>query len=90
MLEVFGLDTLVYTKILPQLKIDTNKIIKIPINKVSYEELRQHPYIGSKLARVLHNYKLQNGPINNLEDMKKVLIFDAATLARLSPYLNFE
>ncbi|MCY1524619.1 comEA protein [compost metagenome] len=89
LLEVYGMDSLKYTAMKMQLLIDTSAIRKIPLNTVSAEVLTKHPYLTYKLANALIRYREQHGNYRDMADLKKVLILDAKTIERLSPYLAF-
>ncbi|WP_303310378.1 ComEA family DNA-binding protein [Hymenobacter sp. BT730] len=59
------------------------------INQADLAELRDHPYVGARLGRVLISYREQHGPFRQPEDLRPIRILDAATLEKLRPYLRF-
>ena len=63
---------------------DENIISKI------VDELKHHPYIKYKLAKVLINYRNQNGPFKSEEDLKKALDIDDEDMSKILHYISFE
>lgn len=61
----------------------------LPINQATVDELKAHPYINSRLANVLVNYREQHGPYESGEDLANIRILTEAGRARLLPYLAF-
>ncbi|WP_157547466.1 ComEA family DNA-binding protein [Hymenobacter sp. DG25A] len=59
------------------------------INQATLAELRDHPYVGLRLGRVLISYREQHGPFHQPDDLRPIRIMDAATLEKLRPYLRF-
>ena len=59
----------------------------LPINSASLEELRAHPYIGPRLARVITAYRDQHGPFARPEDLRQIRVLEESTLLKLEPYL---
>ena len=86
--ETFGLPDSVFQKIKPLLKITGNNIKKINVNTAREEELKAHPYIRWQLAKVITEFKKQHGDFKNLEDLKKIMVIDAETYSKISPYLT--
>ena len=86
--ETFGLPDSVFQKIKPLLKISGNDIKKLNVNTAKEEELKAHPYIRWQLAKVITEYKKQHGDFKQLEDLKKIMVIDAETYNKISPYLT--
>ncbi|QIX60950.1 hypothetical protein HER32_07045 [Hymenobacter sp. BT18] len=63
---------------------------RLAINQASFEELKAHPYVGARLARVLVSYRAQHGPFQQADDLRQIRILEAATLEKLRPYLDFK
>lgn len=59
----------------------------LPINSASLEELRNHPYIGPRLARVITAYREQHGPFARAEDLRLIKVIEEGTYHKLEPYL---
>lgn len=87
--ETFGMSDSTFQVIKPYLKIEKN-LSKININEVELEELRSHPYLKWKHAKVLINYRNHHGPYGGKEDLKKVKILKEEQLEKILPYISFE
>ncbi len=88
--EIYGLPDSVFQKIAGQLAIESPIPSPLPINAATIDELRAHPYISRKLARVLVAYREEHGPYTGPEDMSQIRMLSANKLAKLMPYLSFE
>ncbi len=86
--ETFGLPDSVFQKIKPYLKISGDNIHKININTATEEELKAHPYIRWQLAKVITEFKKQHGDYKALIDLKKIMLINAETYDKISPYLT--
>lgn len=86
--ETFGLPDSVFQKIKPLLKISGNDVKKINVNTATEEELKAHPYIRWQLAKVITEYKKQHGNFKALDELKKIMLIDAAMYNKISPYLT--
>ena len=87
--ETYGMTDSTFQIIKPYLKNEVG-INKIRINEVELEELRAHPYIKWKHAKVLINYRKHHGAYEGIEDLKKVKVLSEDLISQLSPYLSFE
>ncbi|WP_134091196.1 helix-hairpin-helix domain-containing protein [Olivibacter sp. XZL3] len=87
--EVYGLDTAKYQQIERYLQVDSADVKRIRINEVDFDELRKHPYISTKYARLMLAYRKQHGAYAALEDLSKIPVFDEKYLRKIAPYLNF-
>jgi len=63
---------------------------KIQINTISVEDLRLHPYIKTKQAHVIINYRTNHGPYRGIDDLYKIKALKPETIERIQPYLSFE
>lgn len=63
---------------------------KILINSISAEELRLHPYIKTKQAHIIINYRINHGSYQSIEDLYKVKALKTEFFERIQPYLSFE
>ena len=86
--ETFGLPDSVFQKIKPLLKISNKDVKKINLNNATEEELKAHPYIRWQLAKVIIAYKKQHGDFKQLDDLTKIMVIDADTYNKISPYLS--
>lgn len=63
---------------------------KLEVNHLKETELSVHPYISSKMARVIVAYRQQHGVFTNFEDFKKIKILTEKDQQRIKAYLSFE
>ncbi len=87
--EVYGLSTETQDELLKYAKLGLNNVKLIPINNVTQEELRKHPYINNKQAQLIVNYRNQHGYFSNLIDLGKLHGLDQEFLRKIGPYLKF-
>jgi DNA uptake protein ComE-like DNA-binding protein len=87
--EVFGLDSLTYAGLQAQVRVDASHIKKIPVNKVSFDELSHFPYLSFKQMNAIIQFREQHGEYASLGDMKNIAILDDGILRKIEPYLSF-
>ncbi len=63
---------------------------KILINTISADDLKSHPYIKTKQAHSIVNYRINHGNYQRLEDLYKVKALKPAFIERIQPYLSFD
>ncbi|MCB9001490.1 MAG: helix-hairpin-helix domain-containing protein [Bacteroidales bacterium] len=68
--EVYGLDEGLYQKICDNVTVDTNKIRKINLNTITYNELRKHPYISNYQAKSIIYYRSKVQVINHPVELR--------------------
>lgn len=90
LMEVFGLDSVKYLEIAAQLIADTTRIVRIQINKATFEELKSHPYLKYKQINAILQFRKQHGNYSNIADLKKVAILSEVTIEKLAPYISFD
>lgn len=64
-------------------------IQQININKLSLNQLKRHPYINFYQAKAIIDYRRLYGKIKNLDDLKLNKHFDAQSIERLRPYIEY-
>lgn len=87
--EVYGIDSLKFIEMIPQVKIDESLVKKIDVNTATFDQLKSHPYLNYKQINAMIQYRKQHGKFNSIDDLKKVVIFTQENIQRLAPYLNF-
>jgi competence protein ComEA len=88
--EVFGVDSLMYAGIENQVAVNPNKVTRININIISFDQLRIFPYLGYKQVNAIIQYRTQHGNYASIADMKNIAILDDKILTKIEPYLNFK
>lgn len=87
--DVYGLSPEVREELLKYVVIDMQYVKKIAINTVTKEELQRHPYIRSKQAQLIINYRNQHGPFLDSKSLENLTGLDTEFLRKIAPYLKF-
>lgn len=86
--DVWGLDAEVLDTLQRYARVEPSfQPRQLAINSASVEELRAHPYVGYRLARVLVAYREQHGPFAQAADLLDIKVLDQATYQKLLPYV---
>lgn len=64
-------------------------IRRLPINKLSLQQLREHPYIGYYRAKAITDYRRLKGPITSLQQLSLLPNFTPEDIKRLEPYVEY-
>lgn len=88
--EVYGMDSVRYSLIENQIRIDAASIRRLNINTVTFDELKVHPYLSFKQINALIQYRKQHGGYTSSADLKKVLILNEEIIRKIEPYLSFD
>jgi competence protein ComEA len=87
--ETYGLADSVFQKLKPMLQLNGSPK-QIDINSATEDEMKNHPYIRWKLAKVIVEYRKQHGRFQTVSDLQKISIVDQALVQKLTPYLTAE
>ncbi len=87
--EVYGMNEELFMQIRPFVKTDAH-IKKIEINRLSIDQLKTHPYINYKQAKVIVDLRQRKGKINSIKTLQMLDEFSENDIKRLTPYLSFE
>ena len=88
--EVFGLDSLTYSGLQAQVRVDAGHIKKIPVNKVTFDELSHFPYLSYKQVNAIIQFREQHGDYESINDLKNIAIMNDEILRKIEPYLAFK
>jgi competence ComEA-like helix-hairpin-helix protein len=89
--EVWGLDSMVVARLADKSVIAPGFTPnKLAINHCSEQDLGRHPYVRTKLARTIVNYRFQHGNFASVEDLKKIGTMEEKTFLRIKPYVTLE
>lgn len=69
--------------------VDVSAVRRLNINKLTYSQLRQHPYFNFYQARDIIDYRRLRGNIKSLADLRLMKSFTAADIERLKHYVEF-
>lgn len=88
--ETYGLPDSVYEAILPYITLGNGPANKISINQATENTLKQHPYIGWKMAKIIIAYREQHGSFGSVDDLLKIYAVKKDWLDKVKPYLHAE
>jgi competence protein ComEA len=88
--EIYGIDSLKYAEINSQVSVNADKVNRININIISFDQLRIFPYLGYKQVNAIIQYRTQHGNYASINDMKNIAILDEGILLKIEPYLKFK
>ena len=88
--EVHRIDSSRYEAIIPFLRVDPLLVKRININTARLEDLNQHPYISSQVARSLLSLREQYGNFKNIDEIKKSHLINADLYRKIAPYLSID
>ncbi len=88
--EVYGIDSIVYSRVSGQLFADSLLIRPLYINRTDFDILRRHPYLKYNLANAIVKYRKQHGSFRNIDDLRKISIMREEILLKIAAYLNFD
>ena len=87
--EVYGLPDETIAGILPHLTLTPTLLRKIDINHIELAQLRRHPYLDYYQAKAIVQLRQQGTRFRQERDLYKVSLLDSATIARISPYIDY-
>ena len=88
--EVYGIDSLKYAEIRNQVSVNAQKIKKIDLNTISFNQLRIFPYLSYKQVNAIIEYRKQHGNYTSMADLKNIVLLDEGILRKIEPYLSFK
>jgi len=88
--EIYGIDSLEYADIKNNVSVNPDKVKKININTISFDQLRIFPYLNYKQVNAIIQYRVQHGNYNSITDMKNIVLLDEGILRKIEPYLAFK
>lgn len=88
LLEIWKFDEEKLSSIQELIKIDATAINLLPLNSVTAEELKKHPYISWNIANSIVKLRAQLGEFQKTEDIKRSVLIDEELFNKLKPYLT--
>lgn len=85
--ETYGLSDSTFQKIRTFLRI-SGAPRKFPLNTVTRDELKQHPYFHWPLANAIITYRTQHGNFTSLEELKNIALVNDEVFGKIAPYLQ--
>jgi len=86
--EIWGLEKLDVEKFKLQTIIDTIHIRKINVNTIELEQLKMHPYLNYKQAKMIVNFRIQHGDFKQVKDIQKIRPISQEIFRKIAPYLQ--
>jgi len=74
---------------LPYLQIQNPQLRKINVNKLTLNQLRQHPYIGFYRAKAIVDYRRLKGNLKSLNELSLHKDFSREAIQRLEHYVEY-
>jgi competence protein ComEA len=90
LLEVPKMDSAKFSEISPYVEVGNKVVYKININTATFEQLKEHPYIGYNIALSLINYRDKHGSYPSVSDIKKSALITNKNYPKISYYLCTE
>jgi competence ComEA-like helix-hairpin-helix protein len=88
--ELYGLKDSVYQAVKGRLILTKIPLRQININLEQAVEMKNHPYLGYRLANAIVAYRESHGLFLSIEDIKKIQLIDEKLFNKISPYLTLE
>lgn len=90
LLDVYGIDSVLFEKIFPYLLIEEHPLRRLNINVSTVKELKAHPYISHSVATLIVKYREHHGDYESMEGLKRLPLVDEQLFRKIVLYLNVE
>lgn len=87
--EVYGIDSLKFSQIKDQIRVDADLIQKINVNTATFEQFKKQPYLSYKQINALIQYRRQHGNFKTIDDLKKIVVLNEEIIRKIEPYFTF-
>ncbi|WP_395802991.1 helix-hairpin-helix domain-containing protein [Daejeonella sp.] len=87
--EVYGIDSLKFSQIKDQIRVDSDLIQKINVNTATFEQFKKQPYLSYKQINALIQYRRQHGNFKTIDDLKKIMVLNEEIIRKIEPYFSF-
>ncbi len=88
LLEIWGVDTVLYNLIREHIIIASDSVRKIDLNTVSFKDLLKHPYFPYEITRSLILYRQKNKIIKSLDELNSVEGINDSVFRKIRPYVR--
>lgn len=88
--EIWGIDEFLLEELNGKIYVDVSKVRYLPINSITYDELKLNPYLRFKTASAIINYRKHHGAFKRVEDLKQVILLPDSSYQKLLPYLKLD
>lgn len=86
LLEVYGVDSLLYTKISPYLVVDSIYLEQLNLNQISIARMKNHPYLSFYQAKEIYEQRVKFGNFKSINDILALNSFKDTNSERLVRY----
>jgi DNA uptake protein ComE-like DNA-binding protein len=90
LMEIWKMKEETYQILMESLIIDTSTLQKIHFNTVSFEKLKNHPYLSYSQANSIVKMRTQLGRFDSIISIKKSKLINDDTFLRVRPYLSLD
>jgi competence protein ComEA len=87
--EVYGIDSIKFSQIKDQIRVDADLIQKINVNTATFEQFKKQPYLSYKQINALIQYRRQHGNFKTIDDLKKIVVLNEEIIRKIEPYFAF-
>lgn len=87
--EIFNIKPEQVDAIKPFISINSSRIKRLNVNTADYAQLNWHPYISSKEANAIINYRKQHGLYKSKVDLERVILLSKEMIDKIEPYLEY-
>lgn len=88
LMEVYGLDSTAYERLKGELT-TPSPARTIKINRISFDELKRHPYLNAYQARNIIYYRMKRGLISDLQELVSEKIITKESAMKLKEYIDY-
>lgn len=88
--EIYKIDPTVFDTCGTRFTCQSNDVNKININTCTLTELASHPYLNKSQAKSIIAYREMHGLYSSLQALERVVLIDAITRNKITPYLTTE
>ncbi len=89
LMEIKKIDIELYNKIVGQVTIESGSVKRIPLNSISAEEIKKHPYLNWNIANSIVKIREQKGgKFSDTNEIKESVLIDHELFEKIKPYLS--
>lgn len=89
LMEIKKIDIELYNKIVGQITIESGSVKRIPLNSISAEEIKKHPYLNWNIANSIVKIREQKGgKFSDTNEIKESVLIDHELFEKIKPYLS--
>ena len=90
LLDVYGIDSMLFNHILPHLMVSSSDVKKMNINTTNFSSLASHPYIKKSIEKSIIKYRNHHGNFTSLAQLKLIPLIDEDLFRKIAFYLTIE